>query len=78
MIADVFQKNVFLTGVADASAIGAAIMGFLALGLIEDLDEARSLIRVVRTYEPDVARHVIYQENYRIFTQLYGLLRDLM
>jgi gluconokinase len=78
MTADVFLKKVHLTGVADASAIGAAIMGFLALGLIEDLDEVRSLIGVVRTYEPDEARHAIYQANYRIFTQLYGRLRDLM
>ena len=53
-------------------------MGFLALGIIQDLDEVRSLIRVVRTYEPDEARHAIYQANYRIFTQLYGRLRDLM
>ena len=78
MIADVFLKKVHLTGMADASAIGAAIMGFLALGIIQDLDEVRSLIRVVRTYKPDEARHAIYQANYRIFTQLYGRLHDLM
>jgi gluconokinase len=78
LIADVFHKPVQLTGVADASAIGAAIMGFLALGLIEDLDASRSLIRVVRTYQPDAARHVRYRENYRVYTQLYGRLRDLM
>ena len=38
----------------------------------------RSLIQVVRTYKPNAARHAIYQENYRIFTQLYGRLQDLM
>lgn len=78
LVADVFQKPVRLTGVADASAIGACLMGFLALGLINSLDEARSLIQVVRTYEPDAARHAIYQANYRVYTQLYGRLQDLM
>jgi gluconokinase len=78
MIADVFNKEVALSGVADASAIGAAIMGFLALGLVDDLDAAKELIHVVRTYEPEVARHAIYQGNYRIFAQLYGRLYDLM
>jgi len=78
LIADVFCKPVQLTGVADASAIGACVMGFLALGLIDSLDEARSLIQVVRTYEPDSARHAIYQANYRVFMQLYGRLHDLM
>jgi gluconokinase len=78
LIADVFYKRVQLTGVADASAIGAAIMGFLALRLIDSLDAAKGLIHVVRTYEPNAARHASYQANYRVFTQLYGRLRDLM
>jgi gluconokinase len=78
LIADVFLKKVHLTGVADASAIGAAIMGFLALGLIDNLDAAKGLIHVVRTYEPNAARHASYQENYLVFAQLYGRLRDLM
>jgi gluconokinase len=78
MIADVFYKPVQLTGVADASAIGAAMMGFLALGLIDELDSAKGLIHVVRTYQPDAARHAAYRQNYRVFTQLYGRLQDLM
>ena len=78
MIADVFDKEVELSGVADASAIGAAIMGFLALGLIDGLDAAKDLIHVVRTYKPNAARHAIYQENFRVFAQLYGRLQDLM
>jgi gluconokinase len=78
MIADIFNKKVYLTGVADASAIGAAMMGFLALGLIDELDTAKGLVHVVRTYEPNMARHAIYQKNFRVFTQLYGRLRDLM
>lgn len=78
MIADVFGKPVMLTGVADGSAIGAAIMGLHGLGLIDSLDAAKGLIHVVRTYEPDPARYARYRENYRIYTQLYGRLRDLM
>jgi gluconokinase len=77
MIADIFNKEVALSGAADASAIGAAITGFQALGLIENLDAAKDLIHVVRTFEPDAARHALYLENYRIFAQLYGRLRDL-
>ncbi len=78
MIADIFNKRVHLSGAVDASAIGAAIMGFLALGLIKDLDSAQSMLHIVRTYEPDAARHVIYRQNFRIFTQLYGRLHELM
>lgn len=77
LIADIFNTQVHLSGAADASAIGAAIMGFLALGFIENLDSARSLLHVVRTYEPDATRHDIYRENYRKFIQLYSRLHDL-
>jgi gluconokinase len=78
LIADVFFKKVYLTGAADASATGAAIMGFYALGLIDDLGAAKSLVQIVKTYEPDAERHAIYRENYRTFTQLYDRLKDLM
>ncbi len=78
LIADVFFKRVHLTGAADASATGAAILGFSALGLIDSPEAAKSLVGVIRTYEPDAARHAVYQRHYQIFTQLYGRLKDLM
>jgi gluconokinase len=78
LMADVFLKRVHITSVADASAIGAGIMGLCALGFIEDLDAAKSLVQVVRTFEPDAGRHAVYMENYKIFTQLYDRLKDLM
>jgi len=78
MIADVFFKRVYVTGIADASAIGAAMMGFYALGIIADLEASAGLVKVVETYEPDAGRHAVYQENFRIFTELYSRLKDLM
>jgi gluconokinase len=79
MIADVFLKKVYVTGVADASAIGACIMGFYALGVAgTDVAGADSLIRVKDVYEPDEARHRIYQENFMVFSVLYDRLKDLM
>jgi gluconokinase len=78
LMADVFLKKVHITAVADASAIGAGIMGLCALGFIEDLDGAKSLVQVVKTFEPDAARHAVYMENYKVFTQLYDRLKDLM
>jgi gluconokinase len=78
MVADIFGKKVHVTGLADASAIGAAMIGMYGCGLIGDLGAAASLVTVVQTYEPNAALHAVYQENYQIFTQLYGRLKDLM
>ena len=77
MVADIFQKRVHLSSAADASAIGAAILGFLALGQIDNPEAAAGMVRVNRTFEPDAAQHDLYRRNYAIFTQLYGRLRDL-
>jgi gluconokinase len=78
MIADVFLKRVYVTGVADASAIGAAMMGFYALGILPDPEASAGLVKAVETYEPDAGRHAVYQENFRVFTELYSRLKDLM
>ncbi|HXB92451.1 MAG TPA: gluconokinase [Puia sp.] len=78
MIADVFGKKLYVTGVADASAVGAAIMGMYALGITGDLAGMASLLSVTATYEPDRARHRVYQENFRVFLTLYDRLKDLM
>lgn len=78
LIADVFMKKVYVTGTADASAIGAAMMGFYALGIISDLEATAGLVKVIETYEPNAERHAVYQKNFGLFTELYIRLKDLM
>ncbi|HEY6901783.1 MAG TPA: gluconokinase, partial [Puia sp.] len=78
MAADVFGKQVYVTGIADASAIGAAMMGFYALGMVGDLEDTSRLVKVVESYEPDAEKHAVYEKNYRIYTELYNRLKDLM
>jgi gluconokinase len=78
MIADVFLKKVSVAGEADASATGAAIMGFYALGYLRRLEDATALIRVSETYVPDEERHRKYMEGFRVYSALYDRLKDLM
>lgn len=77
LIADIFQKSVCVTALADASAIGAAMLAWVALGVCS-LEDAAALATVVNTYEPNKALAATYQGNYSIFSQLYGRLKDLM
>ena len=46
--------------------------------IISDLEATAGLVKVVETYEPDADRHAMYQKNFRIFTELYRRLQDLM
>jgi gluconokinase len=77
LVADIFNKKVCVTGTADASAIGAAIMGMYALQLIGGLEEAGKMIQVVETYIPDKDRHRIYRQRFAVFTSLYERLKGL-
>jgi len=76
MIADVFGRTVYTTSSADASAIGACIMGAYALGVIPGLDDAAvRMIRIKDSYEP---KQEIYGASYATYTELYRRLKDLM
>lgn len=77
LIADIFQKKVCVTATADASAIGAAMLGWVALDVFS-LEETAAMAAVKEVYEPDASKATIYRNNYRIFSQLYGRLKDLM
>jgi gluconokinase len=77
LIADIFQKKVCVTAQADASAIGAAMLAWVALGVLS-LEETAAFAAVTDIYEPDTGLADRFQNNYRIFSQLYGRLKDLM
>jgi gluconokinase len=77
MIADVFGKIVVVSSGADASAVGAAMLGWTKLGVFRSPEEAVALVTEEVTYEPDATRHAAYQKNYRVFIQLYDRIKDL-
>ncbi|HVS96240.1 MAG TPA: gluconokinase [Puia sp.] len=78
LIADVFSKTVKVNSVVDASATGAAMLAWIGLGVLGGPAEAAALVRTEAVFHPDAHRHVAYESNYRVFTQLYGRLKDLM
>jgi gluconokinase len=76
LIADVFNREVSVTSEADASAMGAAIMGWHALGEIDNLQEPLDKTGLLQTYYPDENNHKIYMKNFSIFARLYDKLKD--
>jgi len=78
LVADLFDKPVNVTAQADASAIGAAMLSWHALGVFSRIEEAAALAKVEAVYEPGATAHAAYARNYRVFSQLYGRLKDLL
>lgn len=76
IIADVFNKEVIVSNVADASAIGAAIIGFKAVGLIDKLDEITPFITGQHKFIPDENNNKIYMRSFSKFLSLYDKLKS--
>ena len=77
--ADVLGLTIEVPDVSEVTARGAALLGGLAMGLYADQAEAAARVyRPVERYEPDAARHAIYDTAYRdVFLKLYPTLREL-
>jgi gluconokinase len=76
ILADVFGMKIHITNSSDASALGAAILALKALGMINDLSDAKGFITVQDTYFPDDDQHRIYMANYAVYVSLYHKLKE--
>ena len=63
------------TIVDEANSLGAAIIGAVAVGLVDDWTAARELSEVEAVFEPDDARHARLQAGYARFTDAYERLQ---
>ena len=75
IMADIFNKDVYVTYNADASAIGAAILGFYALGEIDSLQRSENFIQIQQSFHPIEKNHRTYMKNFSIFAVLYEKLK---
>ena len=74
IVADVLGVSLTAVEAADASAVGAAMLGFHALqGL--PLEQMAGRVQTGARYAPDPDRYAFYRRRHRLFQQLYRQLR---
>jgi len=76
-LADTFGKTVRLTDDGDASATGAALIGFLTQGALGNLSDARRYIRAGATFTPRPDKYAAYQRSYGLYAKLYPALGEV-
>ena len=76
ILADIFNKEICLINAEDASAVGAAYLGFKALNLIKDYTELKP--KQDANYTPNAAHHSVYQKAFKIYEALYKKLKPEM
>mgnify|MGYP001049129532 CR=1 FL=1 len=74
--ADVFGRQVTVPAQTEGSALGAFILGAVALGVAPDLSWVHRFIQVDRRLEPDAATHSHYQKLFALYQRLNALLQD--
>jgi xylulokinase len=63
------------TIVDEANSLGAAVVGGVAVGLIDGWERARALSEIDAVFEPDPARHARASASAERFADLYARLR---
>ncbi|RDC65307.1 gluconokinase [Adhaeribacter pallidiroseus] len=76
MLSDMFNQEIRVTESVESSALGAAMMGMLALKIIPDFEGIEKLVPVARTYHPKPEHHATYQQLYEIYEGLYPKLKQ--
>jgi len=71
LLADMIGKPVRLPKVKENSALGAALLAMKAMGAIKSLHESSNLVKVAKTFEPDLKKTRFYQERLEMFKRLY-------
>lgn len=76
--ADVCGQPLTLTKVADAPALGSAVLAAKAAGHYASIEEAAgAMVHVARRIEPDMRAHEAYRDVYARYTAMYGALRTV-
>jgi gluconokinase len=78
MLADVLGTAIGFATANEGSAFGAALLGMEALGLVDSIDVAASLIRIDEVIEPDPRAAAVYAELRPGFVAVAEALREAM
>ena len=70
MCADIFGKEMSVTGTEQESLLGGVVMAMESLGLIENAADRTPA--VIRTIRPDAGRHAAYSEKFDEYLRLYA------
>ncbi|MFC5453173.1 gluconokinase [Paenibacillus aestuarii] len=76
MMANMIGTEVTVPDSIESSGIGAALLGLLAMGEIEDLSYAHNWIQVGKAHEVVESEYRIYQQLTSIYTSVYHQLQD--
>lgn len=72
IVSDVLGVPVHVPAVKEATALGAAIIAGLGVGIYNNIeDTAKKLVKIQHTYTPNKENHKVYNEMFPIWQEIY-------
>jgi xylulokinase len=79
LCADILGRRFVRPAVAEAGALGAAIIAGVGGGLYSSFENGvEAMVRLEREFEPDPRRHKLYAEWYELYKQLWPTTSDYL
>ena len=75
IMADIFGEHITLPQNSEGAAFGAAVLGFIASGEMEDISDTANLIKPKKVYKPQAENKEVYEELFDIYSSLYEKLQ---
>lgn len=76
MMADIFNREVYVPESFESSCLGAAIIGLYSLGEVNTLNVVSDMVGAIYHHRPNKENAAIYQELIPIYIRLSQLLRE--
>jgi xylulokinase len=77
--ADIMGRPFTRPKITEAGVLGAAIMAGVGSGVFPSYAAGvETMVKLERTFEPDVQRHKLYQDRFEKYSQLWPLLREYL
>jgi gluconokinase len=71
LLSDVFGMPIGYTDGGQGSALGAALLAFAALGLVDSIERAADLVTITERHDPDPEAAAVYAGLRPVFAELY-------
>lgn len=75
IMSDIFAHDITLPQNSEGAAFGAAVLGFIASGEMNDISDTADLIKAKNIYHPNQENQPVYDELFDIYTTLYEKLQ---
>jgi len=75
---DLFGRKILSLNVTEAASLGVALLAGWAVGEYKSLEEAvKQTVKIKKTFQPNLKNKRIYDQKFKIYRQIYPLLKDL-